>query len=249
MRRACVNISSVVNDDTIDVFGNLFSQEPISKTAKVTVGQRQILNAIKESDAKPSAEEKQRAKDEAVLSFFNQHRFKAADFPVPGDGTFVRSDGKSSKSHVLDLADEKFRIPIPFRELWINSQHSEINGLINAKAMELVTGKVPYGKKVFPLFFVYVWKTNGKGEIERPKSRAVVMGNKCIPGADFSPDHTFTPVLRDETMNVLLADAIQKKRQLIHLDFKQAYLSSLVNDNLYPGGIKGSLANIQLIKI
>lgn len=148
-------------------------------------------------------------------------------YPVPGTGEW---NGKRSAN--ADLADPDF----PLRSAWLNSRTSEIAGLQNGKALQKYNGdKRP--RRTLEMFFIYTFKTDGRGIITRCKSRSVFPGHRVQPDRDFSTERTFTPTLRQESLNSLLANAVFNERKLFHLDFKQAYISQKVNRDEHPDGI------------
>ena len=129
------------------------------------------------------------------------------------------------------IEDKQF----PLREMWLNSMASEMCGLIQARAM--TPSKLPKGRKLFRLFFIFTWKTNGEGIITRPKSRSVFQGSMTRPGIDYDIDQVSSPVAHADTVRTVLANAVQLKRHLVHMDMKQAFLSSKVRDQDAPDGI------------
>ena len=76
------------------------------------------------------------------------------------------------------------------------------------------------------------------------------MGNMCRPNIDFSPENVTSPVIHKDSMRALLANAVQLRRNLTHIDFKQAYLSADYDDREFgaihikvPEGYEGKFAD------
>ena len=90
------------------------------------------------------------------------------------------------------------------------------------------------GVQEIRMFFIYNWKTTGANIISHPKIRAVVMGNTCKEGVDFSPDRVFSPVVRQETVNLLLATAVQRNYHVLQMDLRQAFLSQPIDNEEHP---------------
>ena len=57
------------------------------------------------------------------------------------------------------------------------------------------------------------------------------------PGIDYDIDQVSSPVAHADTVRTVLANAVQLKRHLVHMDMKQAFLSSKVRDQDAPDGI------------
>ena len=74
-------------------------------------------------------------------------------------------------------------------------------------------------------------KKSAKGEILRYKARLVVKGYSQRHGIDF--DEVFAPVVRFESIKVLIAMAAPEGWTLHHLDVKSAFLNGEVEEELY----------------
>ena len=72
---------------------------------------------------------------------------------------------------------------------------------------------------------------SAKGEILRHKARLVVKGYSQRHGIDF--DEVFAPVVRFESIRVLIFIAAQEGWILHHLDVKSSFLNGEVEEELY----------------
>ena len=68
---------------------------------------------------------------------------------------------------------------------------------------------IPKGRKLVDSKWVYRTKYLADGSVEWLKARGVVKGYFQIPGQDF--DETFAPVVRYESLHLLLAISTQKE--------------------------------------
>ena len=89
--------------------------------------------------------------------------------------------------------------------------------------------------------WVFKVKCNGKGKIERFKSRLVTKGCSQRHGIDF--EETFAPVVRFSSIRSLLAFAVQEDMIVDQMDVVTAFLNGELDDEIYmqqPEGYKVS---------
>ena len=89
----------------------------------------------------------------------------------------------------------------------------------------------PPNCKPIGLNWLFKVKKSAKGEILRYKARLVVKGYSQRQGIDF--DEVFAPVVRFESIRVLIAIAAQEAWILHHLDVKSAFLNREVEEEIY----------------
>ncbi|KAI1007733.1 hypothetical protein K3495_g497 [Podosphaera aphanis] len=74
-------------------------------------------------------------------------------------------------------------------------------------------------------------KGNAQGEVERVKARCVAKEFSQIQGLDF--DKTFAPVVRFDSLCLLLAISAHRGSKPRQLDIKTAFLSGKLNEEIY----------------
>lgn len=115
------------------------------------------------------------------------------------------SDERFSPSHKAFLAAiTKEREPRSYKEavqlkIWRDSIQKEIVAFEENGTFSVVD--LPPGKKSIGIMWIYKFKYNAYGMIERPKSRLVALGNKQVKNIDFK--ETFAPVAKMTTMRSL----------------------------------------------
>jgi transposase InsO family protein len=132
------------------------------------------------------------------------------------------------------LADNK---PLTFKEamsrpdnkLWWQAMIDEIKAVIQNKAWQLAD--LPPGKKAIPLKWVFKIKRDAKGSFEKYKARIVVRGFAQVAGLDF--DETFAPVVRIESIRIILAIAAANDLYILHVDCTNAFLHGKSDVEIY----------------
>src|SRR5687767_15069476 len=89
----------------------------------------------------------------------------------------------------------------------------------------------PKGRKVVDSKWVFKIKHNADGSIDRYKARLVAKGFTQIQGLDF--DETFSPVIRYDTLRLLLALSAHFQWTSRQLDIKTAFLYGLLKEDIY----------------
>ena len=97
---------------------------------------------------------------------------------------------------------------------------------------------VPKGRKLIGSRWVFKTKLNPDGSIERFKARIVVKGYSQISGIDYT--ETFAPVMRYDSLHLILALAAQLGLSLWQADIKTAFLNGDLKEEIWmlpPPGI------------
>jgi hypothetical protein len=89
----------------------------------------------------------------------------------------------------------------------------------------------PAHRKVVTCKWVYKIKTDAAGNLERYKARLVARGFSQIPGQDF--DEVFSPVVRYDSMRLLLAISASRGWKPRQLDIKTAFLYGILKEEVY----------------
>ena len=84
----------------------------------------------------------------------------------------------------------------------------------------------PHGRKVIKNCWVFDIKTDG-----RKKAQLVAKGFSQVEGLDY--DQVFSPVIRFETVHLILAMAALKNWVITGLDVRNAYLYGKLDEEIY----------------
>ena len=114
-------------------------------------------------------------------------------------------------------------------EAWNREMKEEMEAIDRSQTWELVAP--PSNCRPIGLKWIFKLKKSAKGEILRHKARLVVKGYSQRQGIDF--DEVFAPVVRFESIRILITIAAQEGWTLHHLDVKSAFLNGEIEEELY----------------
>ena len=112
---------------------------------------------------------------------------------------------------------------------WEQAIRTELDQLEKMGTWELVEkprGVVPIANK-----FVFTKKHNKEGNLLKYKARLVTKGCFQRPGQDYVKTHS--PIVRLETIRVLLAIAVKHKLIIYQMDIKGTYLNGVLKEKVY----------------
>jgi len=132
------------------------------------------------------------------------------------------------------------RLPSQLREQWKKACQEELEALHKCKVFELAN--LSKGRKAIKNRWVFMTKSNG-----RKKARLVAKGFSQIEGIDF--DQIFSPVVRYESVRLLLAAAALEGWHIEGLDVKSAFLYGQLDEEIYMEQPKGFKIHDQKQKV
>lgn len=113
---------------------------------------------------------------------------------------------------------------------WKQAAGAEYESLLENETWDLVqlpSGRTPIGSK-----WVFKVKHKSDGTLERFKAQLVAKGYAQQPGIDY--DETFSPVVKFQSIRVLLALAVQHELLLLHqMDVVTAFLNGILEEIIY----------------
>jgi hypothetical protein len=120
----------------------------------------------------------------------------------------------------------------PFKEQWIKSIQEELDGIKEKGTWrEVLTDTMPPGQRPLGSKWVFKIKRGPTGEISRFKSRLVVKGYMQKAGIDYQ--EIFSPVGSAAAFRVLVGLAAQQGLKIHQIDFKQAFLNGVLQEEVY----------------
>ena len=112
---------------------------------------------------------------------------------------------------------------------WWDSMVEQITSLWDNSTWVLV--ELPPGRQALPCKFDYKAKRGRDGRVYRLKSRLVIKGFKQIPGLDYN--ESFAPVIRLDSLRMLLSLAAAVDLEIHQFDVKTAFLNAPLEEEIY----------------
>jgi hypothetical protein len=127
----------------------------------------------------------------------------------------------------------------PQKRQWEAAINEEIQSLLSNIVWELVD--TPKGVNIVSCKWVFKIKRLPNGQIDRYKARLVARGFSQRYGIDY--EETFAPVVRMESLRILLAIAAVEDLEVHQMDVVTAYLAGELEEEIYmapPQGLPGT---------
>ena len=112
---------------------------------------------------------------------------------------------------------------------WINAMKDEIQALHDNETWELVSR--PTDINIVGSKWVYRIKYKEDGTVDRYKARLVAKGFMQVSGVDY--DETFSPVVKQTTIRLVIALFLSFTWNLRQLDVKNAFLYGTLKETVY----------------
>ncbi len=131
----------------------------------------------------------------------------------------------------------------PDAEKWRLAAEAEFQSLQRNDTWDLV--KLPAGCKAVTSKWVFRLKRDAEGKITRYKARLVARGFTQRAGIDYQ--ETFAPVVRFETVRVIIAAAAKRGLLLHQLDVETAFLNGTLQEEVYLEQPEGFVEDTTLV--
>lgn len=145
----------------------------------------------------------------------------------PLNQTFSEKDDLDESLAVLEINSEKdiFTQDALADQRWREAMELELGAMKENHVWDLTD--LPVGKKPIKCRWVYKIKHDTDGKVERYKARLVAKGFSQKFAIDY--EETFSPVVKHETVRMLMAIAAQKGLQIHHMDVVSGFLYGDLN--------------------
>ena len=130
------------------------------------------------------------------------------------------------------------------KEEWLQAVDEELNNMNKQKVFEIIKN-IPKGANIIMPKWIFKYKRNADGKIIKRKARLVAMGCTQEEGVDFQ--NTFSPTMKQDSLRILTAFAVQNDFNIKQLDITAAYLNAPLTENIYMEAPKGHPAHHKYI--
>src|SRR3990167_2624399 len=117
----------------------------------------------------------------------------------------------------------------PEKEKWIAAMDEEMQAMKQNEVWVVVDK--PKSCKLVSTKWVFTIKKDSAGVVQRYKARLVARGFSQIPGVNVN--ETFSPVIRTESIRLLLMIALRRKVNVRQFDIKTAFLNGSLEEEVY----------------
>ena len=148
----------------------------------------------------------------------------------------LRSWTKGKEVSNVAMLDD-FKDPTTFKEAlkskdskeWLKAMNQEYDSLIKNNTWELVD--LPEGRKPVNCKWIFKTKCRADGTIEKRKARLVAKGYSQEYGIDYID--TYAPVVRQSSIRLVYALAVEHNLKLRQLDVSTAFLNGNLEEEIY----------------
>ena len=144
---------------------------------------------------------------------------------------------QDEEAHLLSGEEPLSYAEAASEEAWMRAMREEMLSIDRNDTWELEFP--PPNCRPIGLKWIFKLKKNPQGEVIKHKARLVVKGYSQRKGIDY--EEVYAPVVRFETIRLLIALAALKGWQIHHLDVKSAFLNGEINEVILVKQPKGFL--------
>jgi len=116
------------------------------------------------------------------------------------------------------------------KDMWLKAVNEELDNMRRMKVFTIID-EVPKGANIITTRWVLKYKRDSEGRIVKYKARLVARGYDQIYGVDYI--NTFSPTLKQDTLRIIIAIAVNNKFKIHQMDIKAAYLNAKLDENIY----------------
>ena len=156
---------------------------------------------------------------------------------------------QDKEAHLLSGEEPLSYTEAAHEEVWRRAMREEILAIDKNNTWESVIP--PPNCRPIGLKWIFKLKKNPQGEVIKHEARLVVKGYSQRKGINY--DEIYAPIVRFDTIRILIALAALKGWQIHHLDIKSAFLNGEINEVIHvkqPEGflVKGKEGHVLRLK-
>lgn len=185
-----------------------------------------------EEEEESEALEEEEEKDNAEA-----HEVQQRKEPNQGRQLRDRSSIRAPQRYELEIDVAEYNPPITFQEAinsheakkWIKAVREELEAHKNNETWTLVPRR--HDRKPIDSKWIFKLLRDTSGEVYRYKARLCARGFLQKEGLDYT--ETFSPVVRYDSLRVLLAIVTEKDLELVQFDVRTAFLHGELKEDIY----------------
>jgi len=116
------------------------------------------------------------------------------------------------------------------KEEWLKAIQEELTNMEKLKVFDTIR-KIPPNSNVISSRWVFKLKRDSEGNITKRKARLVAKGYTQKYGIDYK--ETFAPTLKQDTLRIFTAIAVNNNFKIKQIDINSAYLNAPLKENIY----------------
>ena len=142
-----------------------------------------------------------------------------------------KSFGPDFLTYMLEGEPQTYKEAVNSKEslMWKEAIKSEIDSILHNHTWELVD--LPSGCKPLSSKWIFKRKRKVDGSIDKYKARLVIKGYRKT--LDLYYFDTYSPVMRINSIRMVLAISALKDREVHQMDVKTAFLNGYLNEKIY----------------
>jgi hypothetical protein len=153
---------------------------------------------------------------------------------------YISGEGLLEEETELNMAIVTSDDPVSYEEAlksykWREAMNVEIESIQKNETWSLT--ELPAGTKKIGVKWIYKTKLNESGKVDKLKARLVAKGYDQQHGVDYT--EVFAPVVRIDTIRMIIALAAQRSWLIYQLDVKSAFLHGDLSEDLFIEQLKG----------
>lgn len=167
--------------------------------------------------------------------------------PEPSSRVLRDKTSRMAMIASIDPIDWKDAVSRENKDKWVQAMNEEIEALNKNRTWVLVD--LPQGRKPVTCKWVLRTKLKSDGSFDRYKARLVARGFSQTSGVDYH--ETFSPVVRYESVRLIIALAATLDMDICQFDVKTAFLYGDLNEEIFmaqPEGYEDGSGRVCLLK-
>jgi len=169
----------------------------------------------------------------------NNISYNSNSHPCKKSKIATLNDPKETLNEFKEPTDYDDIQHLPDKEDWYNAIDEELNNMERLKVFSVIKN-IPKNANIVSSKWIFKYKRNAEGNVIKRKARLVARGFTQEYGIDFY--ETFSPTLKQDSLRLIIALAVQYNFEIKQIDITAAYLNAPLSENIFMKPPKGHKA-------